>query len=66
MKVYGVSGNTDVDLLFLGILSASRPSRLTPGNDSLVPIGQQTGRTPEPIWMIGEVRIFDPTGPRTP
>jgi hypothetical protein len=70
MKTYG---GVDVYIhIFLtsalvgGELSASRPGRFTSGKESPVAIVQEVGWTPELIWTIGEVKILDPTGTRTP
>jgi hypothetical protein len=51
-----------------GELSASRPGRaLPPGKGPPVPIEQEAGWTPEPVWTQGlEEKSSAPAGDRTP
>jgi hypothetical protein len=51
-----------------GEWSASRPGRaLPPGKGPPVPIGQEAGWAPEPVWIQRlEEKSFAPTGDRTP
>jgi hypothetical protein len=48
--------------------SASRPGRaLPPGKGPLVPIGQEAGWAPEPVWTQRlQEKSFAPAGNRTP
>jgi hypothetical protein len=48
--------------------SASRPGRaLPPGKGPSVPIGQEAGWAPEPVWTQRlEEKLFAPAGDRTP
>jgi hypothetical protein len=38
--------------------SASRPATLHPGKEPLVPIGQETGWAPEPVWTRWWIEKF--------
>jgi hypothetical protein len=51
-----------------GEWSASRPGRaLPPGRGPPVPIGQEAGWAPEPVWTQRlEEKSFAPVGDRTP
>jgi hypothetical protein len=51
-----------------GEWSASRPGRaLPPGKGPTVPIGQEAGWAPEPVWTQRlEEKSFAPAGDRTP
>jgi hypothetical protein len=51
-----------------GEWSASLPGRaLPPGKGPPVPIGQEAGWAPEPVWTQGiEEKSFAPAGDRTP
>jgi hypothetical protein len=54
--------------LYGGEWSASRPGRaLPPGKEPPVPIGQEAGWAPEPVWTQGlEEKSSAPAGDRTP
>jgi hypothetical protein len=39
-------------VLDVGDWSASLPSRFTPGIESPVPIGEEAGQAPEPVWTL--------------
>jgi hypothetical protein len=55
MKVYGGVGVQIYIFLtsaLVGEWSASRPGRFTPGKEPPVPIGEEVGWTPEPIWTL--------------
>jgi hypothetical protein len=51
-----------------GEWSASRPGRaFTPGEGTPVPIGQEAGWAPQPVWTQRiEEKSFAPAGDRTP
>jgi hypothetical protein len=49
-----------------GECSASRPGRFTPGESPppSVPIGQEAGWVPQPVWTTWGRKIYDSTGTR--
>jgi hypothetical protein len=49
------------------VVSVTPRPRFTPGEGTPVPIGQEAGWAPEPVWMQGlEKKSSTPAGDRTP
>jgi hypothetical protein len=46
--------------------SASCLCRFTSGKEPSVPIKLEAGWATKPVWMIGEMKVLDPTRTRTP